>query len=135
MSTQNASYPDTSFEAYGDLSTRQFCIMAKNSTARQVFTANSVDDIIVGVLQNKPAAIGRTATVRIGGIAKVKAGGTIAAGDRVGTDANGRAIKLIYSNGALASQLGIAMTAATAANELVEVLVMPITVHQGAAQA
>ena len=134
MSTQNASYPDMSFEAYGDLSTRQFCIMAKNAIARQVFTANSKDDIIVGVLQNKPAMVGRAATVRIGGIAKVKAGAAIAVGVRVGTDADGRAIKLIYSNGDLASQLGITMTAVTAANQLVEVLVNPITVHQGAAQ-
>ena len=135
MSTQNASFPDAPFEASADLSTRQYHIVAKNAVARQVFLANSVDDVIVGVLQNKPAATGRAATVRIGGIAKVKAGAAIAAGVRVGTDATGRAIKLVYADGAIASQLGIALTAVTAANQFVEVLVMPVTVHQGAVQA
>ena len=135
MTTQNSSYPDMPFEASGDLSGKQYYIVAKNAMARQVFVANSVDDYIIGVLQNKPAASGRAATVRVGGTAKVKAGAAIAAGDRVGADANGKAIKLVYANGALASQLGVAITAVTAKDQLVEVLVNPTTVHQGAVQA
>ena len=134
MTTQNSSYPDMPFEASGDLSGKQYHIMAKNAVARQVFASDSKDDFIVGVLQNKPAAAGRAATVRVGGTAKVIAGGAIAAGDRVGADGTGRAIKLTYGNGALTSQLGVAVTAVTAAKQFVEVLVNPVTVHQGSAQ-
>ena len=135
MSTQNASFPDAPFEASGDLSGDQYHIMAKNALARQVFTANSIDDVIVGVLQNKPNLRGRAATVRIGSIAKVKSGAAIAAGVRVGTDSTGRAIKLVYADGALASQLGVTLTAVTGANQFVEVLVNPVIAHQGAVQA
>ena len=135
MTTQNASYPDMPFEASGDLSSKQYHIVAKNAVARQVFVANSDDDVIVGVLQNKPAKAGRSATVRIGGIAKVKAGAAVAAGNRVTADAMGRAIKSTYANADLVSQLGVALTAATAADQFIEVLVQPVTAHQGALQA
>ena len=135
MTTQNASFPDSPFEASGDLSGAQYRIVAKNSSARQVFRANSDDDVIVGVLQNKPKAEGRAATVRIGGTAKVVAGAAVAAGDRVTTDSQGRAIKSTYSNADLVSQLGVAITAATAAGQLIEVLVNPVIAHQGASQS
>ena len=135
MTTQNASYPYMPFEASGDLSGAQYRIMAKNSSPRQVFRANSDDDTIVGVLQNQPAAEGRAATVCIGGTAKVVAGAAIAAGDRVTTDSQGRAIKSVYGNGDLVSQLGVAITAVTAAGQFVEVLVQPVIAHQGASQA
>ena len=135
MSTQNASFPDAPFEASADLSSKQYHIMAKNAVARQVFAANSDDDVIVGVLQNKPAATGRAATVRIGGITKVKAGAAVAVGDRVTADSAGRAIKSTYANADLVSQLGVALTAATAANQFIEVLVNPVIAHQGALQA
>lgn len=48
-------------------------------------------DLLVGVLQNTPAA-GEMASYQFTGIAKVKAGGTIAIGAYVSSDANGKAV-------------------------------------------
>lgn len=134
MATDQSGYPDLTFLAAADLSAKQHLIMAKNSTARQVFLADSDDDVIVGVLQNKPAATGRAATVRVGGIAKVIAGGTVAAGDRVTADSDGKAIKSLYSDQDLVSQLGVCIVGG-ASGEFIEVLVAPTIAHQGQDQA
>lgn len=45
-----------------------------------------------GVLQNDPAAQGRAAQVAVGGIVKVKCGGTVTRGGPVASDANGKAV-------------------------------------------
>jgi len=50
-------------------------------------------DNAVGVLQNKPTAAGQTATVGALGIAKVKAGVDLVAGDPISAGANGVAVK------------------------------------------
>lgn len=134
MTTQDASWPDVSFEAAGDLSADQYLIMAKNTTTRQVAKAAADSDEIVGVLQNKPAAAGRAATVRCGAVTKVIAGATVAAGDQVTSDANGKAVKSTYSDADLVLQLGVCITGG-ALDEFIEVLVNVQRAHQGAAQA
>jgi len=58
----------------------------------QVGLATAGEDV-VGVLQNKPQVDGEAATVTIRGVVIVRAGGAIAAGDLVTTDANGLAVK------------------------------------------
>jgi hypothetical protein len=46
--------------------------------------ASAADDGAIGVLQNKPAAVGRAATVMTDGVSKVEVGtGDVTAGDRV----------------------------------------------------
>ena len=58
MTTQNSSYPDMPFEASGDLSGKQYHIMAKNAVARQVFASDSKDDFIVGVPAEQTCCVG-----------------------------------------------------------------------------
>lgn len=46
----------------------------------------------LGVLQNDPAS-GKAASIRVMGVSKVVAGGTIAVGDQLTPDASGKAVK------------------------------------------
>jgi hypothetical protein len=79
--------------AAADLSSgKQFRFM-KLTADFAVNVCSGVTDVPVGVLQDNPVS-GAAASVMVQGISKLIAGGTIAAGDRLGTDANGAAIKL-----------------------------------------
>lgn len=82
---------DETFKAAGDLSAAQFHFV-KLSAAGTVTTCDGATDVPVGVLQNKPNAINKAATVRIWGLTKVVLGGTIAFGNAVGTDGSGHCI-------------------------------------------
>lgn len=77
---------------------------------------NATGEVAAGVLQNKPQVTDMAATVAISGISMVEADGAIGAGAQVGSDASGRA-----SSGAL-PVLGIAVREATAAGQLIPVL-------------
>lgn len=79
-----------SLTASADLSAAQFKIVKLTSTGTAV--ANATDLNQIGVQQDKPSALGIATTVAIEGVSKVKLGGTVAAGDRLTSDANGLAI-------------------------------------------
>jgi hypothetical protein len=83
----NAALP-----ASADLSASQFCFM-KLSTGKLAVATSKTADIIVGVLQDKPAAADRVGTVTTFGITKIKIGtGPLTAGAVVSTDGAGKAI-------------------------------------------
>lgn len=71
------------------------------------------DDVVVGVLQNKPQVPNEAATVGIRGVTKLRAAGAIPAGSGVRAGADGRAVA-----GPAAGSLGIAVTSATEADEI-----------------
>lgn len=81
---------DQTFEAGADLSTKQYLGVVLSSDG-QIDPATAGAPCI-GVLQNKPAAAGRAASVRVLGITRMVAGGVINPGDRVTTDADGKAV-------------------------------------------
>lgn len=105
--------------AGADLSAKQFYIVQPNSSGQAVLSAAS-DLTQIGVLQNKPAS-GYAGTVQVGGITKCIAGAAVAAGSRVTSDASGKAI--VATTGK--QVIGLAMTAAGAANEIFEVFLSP----------
>lgn len=72
------------------------------------------DDVVVGVLQNKPQVPNEAATVGIRGVSKVRVAGPITAGSGVGSGADGR--------GVTGGSLGVALSTATEADELISVL-------------
>jgi hypothetical protein len=76
--------------AAGDLSADQFkfVTIGASGVARNVTNGGYVD----GVLQDKPAAAGRAATVANGGVSKTVAGAAVAKGAKVMSDATGRAV-------------------------------------------
>ena len=86
-----------SFPAAADLSGKQYHIVDMESDGEVTSTTGATDSP-VGVLQNKPAAAGRAASVAIGGITKVAARSTAGSGDfAIGTqlvsNAAGKAVK------------------------------------------
>jgi len=68
-------------EASGDLSAHQFKLMQLDANGR-VALANATSEII-GILQNKPSALGRAAEVGVAGVSKCQVLSTIAPGGLV----------------------------------------------------
>lgn len=79
--------------ASADLSAKQFRFVKVSGDFTATVCA-AATDIPCGVLQDKPTS-GTAAAIMVDGISKVVAGGTIAAGALVGTDANGAAVALV----------------------------------------
>lgn len=78
---------DWTFEAATNLSAKQFFAVKLDSNG-QVAVAGAGEKAI-GILQNKPDAQGKAATVRVSGISRMYAGGVIAPGADVAADAAG----------------------------------------------
>ena len=77
------------FTAAADLSSKQyhFVVLASATT---VNVASAITNAPIGILQNNPES-GQQAIVAISGISKVVADGTLAAGNFIGTSADGQA--------------------------------------------
>ena len=106
-------------KANSDLSAKQFFIV-KQTAADVVDLTAAVTDRPFGVLGNAPK-INQAAEVVTDGVTKVSSdgnAGAIAAGDQLGTDANGRAIKCTTLDRPL---LGEAMDASTAVGTVIRV--------------
>ena len=88
---KNEAQTCITLEAGQDLSAKQFRFVELAADG-QVDAVASAGGNAIGVLTNDPSAAGRAATVCIAGIAKVVAGGTVAAGAMVQADAAGDAI-------------------------------------------
>jgi hypothetical protein len=82
---------DVSLQAGSDLSAKQFFFVTLNGSTQLAVAGANVS--VIGVLQDKPAAAGRSGQVRYFGITKVVAGGTIAVNDKIASDASGKAVK------------------------------------------
>jgi hypothetical protein len=101
--------------------TEQYKIV-RASSATQVTTTTAATQIPLGILQNRPAS-GQAAQVRVnsGATSKCVAGAAVTAGAEVMSDGSGRAITATTTN----EVVGIALTSAANANELIDVLVRP----------
>lgn len=77
------------FTAAADLSSKQFYFV-KLASSSTVNVCAAVTDKPIGILQNKPES-GDQAIVRVFGVSKVSADATLAAGDVIGTAADGQA--------------------------------------------
>ncbi|MEM7806281.1 MAG: hypothetical protein AAF545_15330, partial [Pseudomonadota bacterium] len=105
-------------EAGADLSAVQFHFVVIDSDAQISAAGNGA--AAVGVLQNKPAAAGRGASVAVGGVTRVECGGTIAAGADIGSDANGNAVAATTGD----TILGVA-TEGGASGEIIAMIFQP----------
>ena len=79
--------------AAADQSSAQFYLVKKNTTNGQYAVASVDGEIVVGVNQGDAAAAGRAQEIVAFGVTKVEAGGTLTAGDYIGTDSSGKAVK------------------------------------------
>jgi hypothetical protein len=108
------------FTASADLSSKQyhFVKMSGNGT---VTVCAAITDVPIGVLQNTPTS-GQAAEVCLFGISKVVADGTLAAGNVIGTSADGQADAIVAGTDTTVYTMGIALRAA-AAGETVEAFI------------
>lgn len=83
---------DFSFPAGADLSTSQFYFVTLNSSKKAVLAAGAAGEAVIGVNQGDPT-LNQAASVRTGGITKIKCGGTFVAGDLLASDSAGKAVK------------------------------------------
>ncbi len=92
MSFDQNSNLDITLLAAADLSEKQYRFVTIDSSGNAAVSTRGA--LSVGVLQNKPAALGRAAEIRVvsGTTTKVVAGGTVTAGQAVVSDANGAAV-------------------------------------------
>lgn len=109
--------------AAADLSaaTSQYTIMRATS-ATQVNITTAATQAPLGILQNRPAS-GQAAEVRVnsGATSKAIAGAAVTAGVEVMSDSTGRCITATTTN----EVVGIALSSAANANELIDVLIRP----------
>lgn len=103
-------------EASANLSTSQYLFVDLGATGIAVVSTSGAK--AVGVLQDKPAALGRAACVQYDGVTKVKAGAVVAVGADIMSNGSGQAITATTGK---VSQ-GTALEAATAAGDLIAVL-------------
>ena len=99
-------------KAYADLSAKQYHFVKMHS-ATQVTVCAAITDIPVGVLQNNPEA-GEVAEVSFLGVTKLVADGTIAAGNSLGTSADGQADAIAAGTDTTVYLVGTAVGAASA---------------------
>lgn len=107
---------ERTYEAAADLDTKQYFIIKLDANGKAALGAGATN-LLVGVLQNEPKS-GEGALVRHAGTTKVKAGGTIAIGDYVTSDANGKAVATTTAGDVV---MGRAIEAAVA-DDVVEIL-------------
>ncbi len=121
---------DITLTAGADLSAAQYCFVKANANGQAVLAA--AGEPVIGVLQNKPAN-GQVAQVRIYGVTKVVAGGAVAKGALVASDAAGKAKTAVVTTantttGALTGShvAGIALQSAAASGEIIPVALLPM---------
>lgn len=86
-----------SVAANSDLSTKQYYVVKLNSSNKALLC--DADGVAYGILQDKPAAAGRAAKVAVAGVSKCVLGGTVAAGDVVNCDGNGKVVGIATGDG------------------------------------
>ena len=88
MAYEQPGFDIGTFTAAADLSSKQYYFV-KLASATTVNVCSGVTDKPIGILQNNPES-GEQAVVRALGVSKVVADATLAAGDVIGTSADGQ---------------------------------------------
>ena len=99
-------------KAAADLSAKQYHIV-KLASATTVNVCSAITDVPIGVLLNKPES-GEVAEICIMGVSKIVADGTIAAGNLLGTSADGQADAIAAGSDTTVYTIGQAIGAASA---------------------
>ncbi len=99
--------------AAADLSDKQYYFV-KLASATTVNVCSAITDLPIGILQNKPDASGKQAVVRIFGISKASADGTLTAGRWIGTSSDSQAAGITPGSDTTVYVMGQAIQAASA---------------------
>lgn len=99
--------------------------LVKLSAAETVILSAATTDLFIGVANEVAAASGERQDVVLDGIAFVEAGAAVALGAYIGSDASGRGITAAPAAGVNNRILGLALDAASAAGDVIRVLICP----------
>lgn len=104
------------------------CLLAAwTGTRNQVTLATAATAPLAGPIDTMGAKAGALCDVQLTDVADLKAGGTIAAGDPITSDANGKAVKAVKVNGATVYCVGFAQEPAVA-DDVFPVLIAPFLI-------
>lgn len=110
------------FTAGEDLSGARYHFVKLGSGSYDVALVDDEDDLPIGILTDfYRADEGMPVTVAIGGTCKVIAGGAIARGSFVGSNADGQAVAKTAGGDVIR---GIALEAASAAGDIIEIMLI-----------
>ena len=101
-----------------------YSIVAFTAERGKVRQASADTDPLAGIADSMGAEASGMADVQVSLIADAKAGGALAAGDPVTSDASGRAVKAVKRAGVIVSVIGIAQEPAVL-DDIVPVLIAP----------
>src|SRR3990167_1896551 len=110
------------FEANGDLSANIYNVVYQTTTERRVAlltAAASRDAVPLGILQDKPSAAGRSASVKVTGLCIARAGAAVTIGRLLTFDASG---SVIHQSSAGEWAIGEALTTAAAAGDQISMI-------------
>jgi hypothetical protein len=130
MATEQPGFVIT-VPAAGDLSAKQFYFMELDSNGR-VAACDANTDYTIGVLQNKPSAIGQAAEVMVSGISKVSGDADLAKGNLIGPSADGQAAAYAFGSDTTKFIVGIVLEDNGAAAGLVTALISCVGAPRGA---
>lgn len=111
------------FTATGAVTARRFIKFGANDG--EVQQAAAASDALIGVCGELPAAIGERCDVSMAGIEYVEAGAAFTRGAQLMSDASGRAITAAAAAGTNVRTGGIAQESASAAGDVVRMLIVP----------
>lgn len=120
------------FEAAGDLSTKQYFFMKLTATFNRVTTCTAATDVPIGVLQNKPDAVGKAAEVMVVGITKGSADAALSIGNLIGTSADGQVDAKTVGTDTTEYVVGQVLEAATAAADIITMTIDCLNPHRAA---
>ncbi|NMQ05286.1 DUF2190 family protein [Candidatus Accumulibacter phosphatis] len=101
----------------------------KFSAAETVIQGAAATDATIGVANEVGAASGERQDVVLDGIAYIEAGAAVTIGTLITSDATGRAVTAAPAAGTNNRIVGIALDAATAAGDVIRVLLAPGSVQ------
>lgn len=81
-------------EAGADLSAKQYHFVKLDANGRIIAIA-AITDRPIGILQNKPTALGQAAEIMCDGVSRLVGGANVAKSDMLGTSATGRAVAIV----------------------------------------
>lgn len=119
MSQQNV-FGKISLKAGQDLSNKIYHLVKLDANGNAVLSGS--DDRVIGVLDTKGKQ-GEVVAVNILGTSKVVAGGPINIGSYIVSNANGQAVERTSE----VNVIGIALESASNAGEIIEILLMPLS--------
>ena len=96
-------------------------IIVKVSGATVILSGATVTEAPIGIVQNKPTSTTEPPSVRTIGVSKCVAGASVSVGDKITSDSTGRGITATAATGVSLGIVGIARTAAGAADEVFSV--------------